>query len=106
MSVELAQRAAGVVGAARERNLTLITAESCTGGRLSVLLSEAPGASDTFHGGFVVYTKKNKTASLGIPENLLKQHTAVSDVVAKAMATGALTGSPADLAAASTGVAR
>ena len=81
MSVELAQRAARVLGAARDRNLTLVTAESCTGGALSVLLAEAPGASDTFHGGFVVYTKENKTAALGIPENLLKEHTAVSDVV-------------------------
>lgn len=105
MSVELAQRAARVLGAARERNLTLVTAESCTGGALSVLLTEAPGASDTFHGGFVVYTKENKTAALGIPENLLKEHTAVSDVVAKAMATAALAASPADLAVAITGVA-
>ena len=75
-----------MLGAARERHLTLVTAEPCTGGALSVLLTEAPGASDTFHGGFVVYTKENKTAALGIPENLLKEHTAVSDVVAKAMA--------------------
>jgi nicotinamide-nucleotide amidase len=105
MSVELAQRAARVLGAARKRNLTLIAAESCTGGLLCVLLSEAPGASDAFHGGFVVYTKKNKTAALGIPENLLKEHTAVSEAVAKAMATRALARSPADLAAAITGVA-
>jgi nicotinamide-nucleotide amidase len=105
MSVELAQRAARVLGAACERNLTLVTAESCTGGALSVLLSEAPGASDRFHGGFVVYTKQNKTAALGIPEILFKEHTAVSDAVAKAMAMGALASSPADLAAAITGVA-
>jgi nicotinamide-nucleotide amidase len=105
MSVALAQLAAHVLGKVRERNLTLVTAESCTGGAMSVLLSEAPGASDTFHGGFVVYTKENKTAALGVPATLLKEHTAVSEAVAKAMATNAIAHSPADLAAAITGVA-
>jgi nicotinamide-nucleotide amidase len=105
MSIELAQLAARVLGKARERNLTLVTVESCTGGAMCMLLTGAPGASDTLHGGFVVYTKANKTAALGIPATLLKEHTAVSEEVAKAMAIAALAHSPADLAAAITGVA-
>ena len=105
MSVELAQLAASVLGAAREHKLTLVTAESCTAGGLAVLLSEAPGASETLHGSFVVYTKDQKTKALGIAAELLRRHTAVCEPVAKAMAVNALERSMADLAIAITGVA-
>jgi nicotinamide-nucleotide amidase len=105
MSVELAQSAARVLGAARERKLTLVTAESCSAGGLAMLLSEAPGASDTLHGGFVVYTKDQKMKALGIDAELLQRHTAVCEPVAKAMAVNALERSMADLAVAITGVA-
>ena len=98
MSVELAQLAARVLGEARERKLTLVTAESCSAGALAVLLSEAPGASDAFHGGIVVYTKDHKTAALGVPPDLMRRHTAVSEPVAKAMAVGALERSTAHIA--------
>jgi nicotinamide-nucleotide amidase len=90
---------------AKDRGLTLATAESCTAGCLATLLSDAPGASDCFHGGFVVYTKQNKSAMLGVPAELIAAHTAVSQPVVEAMATGVLERCPADVALAITGVA-
>lgn len=90
---------------AHERNLTLVTVESCTAGALACALSRADGASQVLHGGFVVYTKANKVAAVGVPWEVLRTHTAVSVEVARAMAVGGLSRSPADLAIAITGVA-
>ena len=90
---------------ARRRNLTIVTAESCTAGLLAALLSEAPGAADQLHGGFVAYTKANKAKTLGVSEELLRRRGAVCGEVALAMAKGALERSPATLAVAITGVA-
>ena len=72
------------------RQLTLITAESCTAGALSQRLADAPGAGLRFHGGFVAYTKAQKNCALGVPAELLRQQGAVSGEVARAMAEGAL----------------
>jgi nicotinamide-nucleotide amidase len=96
--------AAQVVALAQERNLTLVTAESCTAGLLTHILSLAAGAGDILHGGFVTYTKDNKTKALGVSSTLLATETAVSRKVAEAMAIGALERSPADMALAVTGV--
>jgi PncC family amidohydrolase len=90
---------------AHTAKLTLVTVESCTAGALANALSEAEGASDFLHGGFVVYTKANKVSAVGVPEELIAKYTAVSAPVAKAMAEGALRKSPADVAIAITGVA-
>jgi nicotinamide-nucleotide amidase len=73
----------------RARGETLSVAESCTGGMLGERITAIPGSSDYFLGGFLVYTDRIKTALLGVPEALLKEHTAVSEPVAKAMAAGA-----------------
>ena len=97
--------AARVMKLAEARRMTLATAESCTAGSLAHLLSETPGATKVLHGGFIVYTKDNKTAALGVPKELIATHTAVSGKVASAMAKGALQRCPADIAAAVTGVA-
>ena len=97
--------AARVVRLAKERGLTLATVESCTAGALATLLAEAPGAADTFHGGFIVYTKANKSAAVGVPPALIEKHTAVSAAVAQAMARGGLDRCPADIVVAITGVA-
>jgi nicotinamide-nucleotide amidase len=94
-----------VLARAKAKNLTLVTAESCTSGLLASVLSEAPGAAEYLHGGFVTYTKHNKVVALGVPEDVLQSKGAVCDEVARAMAEGALKRSPADLAAAITGVA-
>jgi nicotinamide-nucleotide amidase len=102
---DLAQLAERALAAARRRNLTIVTAESCTAGKLSALLSEAPGAGEHLHGGFVIYTKANKVKALGVDAELLKAKGAVCREVAVAMAEGALHRSPADVAVAITGVA-
>jgi PncC family amidohydrolase len=90
---------------AQAAELTLVTVESCTAGALAHALSETEGASDFLHGGFVVYTKANKVSAVGVPKELVSEHTAVSAPVVKAMADGALRRSPADIAIAITGVA-
>ncbi len=83
----------------------VVTAESCTGGSLAALLARTPGAGDVFFGGFVSYGKGFKTHVLGVPSDLIKKTTAVSEQVAHAMAWGALSKTRADLSMAITGVA-
>jgi nicotinamide-nucleotide amidase len=95
---DLASAAVRVLEVAKKRNLTIVTAESCTAGMHSSILSEAPGAAEHLHGGFVTYTKENKTKSLGVSEHLVIGKDAVCAEVAIAMAEGALKRSPADLA--------
>lgn len=100
-SASLAQQ---LVAGANELDLTIATAESCTAGALAVALADAEGGGRAFHGGFVVYTKTNKTAALGVPAGLISAYTAVSRAVAEAMAANVLDRTPADLALAITGV--
>ena len=101
----LVKRAAEVVKLAKQCNCTIVTAESCTGGLLAAVLAEAPGASRQLQGGFVTYTKDQKTIALGIPRALLEREGAVSEAAARAMAEGALVRSIADLSVSITGVA-
>lgn len=105
MTSTLASLAKQVLDAARERNLSIVTAEFCTAGKLSTLLSDVPGAGEQLHGGFVTYSKTAKTRLLGVSEVLLQQRGAVCADVAIAMAQGALERSPANVAVAITGVA-
>ena len=105
MSHAIKDQVARVMKLAKERDMTLATVESCTAGLLAYMLSEGEAASDTLHGGFIVYTKENKTAAAGVPEALLSVHTAVSAEVAQAMAEGGLARCPADAVIAITGVA-
>ena len=102
---DLPELAREVVARAASKHLSIVTAESCTAGKLSALLSEAPGAAEHLQGGFVTYTKANKIKSLGVSDNLLREKGAVCHDVALAMAQGALARSPADLAVSITGVA-
>src|SRR4051794_41766457 len=88
-----------------DAELTIATAESCTGGMLAALLTDIEGAGHGFDRGFVTYTKEAKTELLGIEPSLLDRNDAVSEVVARAMAEGALKRSKADLAVAITGFA-
>lgn len=94
-----------VLALARRKGLTIVTAESCTCGMLAHALSQAEGAGDHLHGGFLTYTKTAKHAVLGVPAALLASKGAVCEEVARAMAQGALERSPADLSVAITGVA-
>lgn len=88
-----------------DQDLTIATAESCTGGMLAALLTDIEGAGHAFERGFVTYTKEAKAELLGIPRNLLEDNDAVSETVARAMAEGALARSQADLAFGVTGFA-
>jgi nicotinamide-nucleotide amidase len=103
-SKRLADLAKRTLDAAKAKGWSVVTAESCTAGKLAALLSEAPGASEHLHGGFVTYTKDNKTRAL-VSAELLRQKSAVCVDVAVAMAEGALARSPANIAVAITGVA-
>jgi nicotinamide-nucleotide amidase len=79
-----------VVGAMlRERQLTIAVAESCTGGLLASRLTDVPGSSDYVERGFVCYSNRAKTELVGVPEALIREHGAVSEPVARAMAVGA-----------------
>jgi nicotinamide-nucleotide amidase len=70
----------------RERSATLSVAESCTGGLLGERITRVPGSSDYFRGGFLTYTDAMKTWLLGVPAELIAEHTSVSEAVAIAMA--------------------
>ena len=88
-----------------ERDLSLATAESCTGGMLASLLTDVQGVAHAFERGFVTYTNESKNEMLGVPIDLLEARGAVSKEVAIAMAEGALEKSRANIALSVTGFA-
>lgn len=89
----------------RSLNKTLAVAESCTGGLLSSSFTEIAGISKVFHGGAVCYHNDAKVQMVEVPESMLKQHGAVSEEVAIAMATGACEKFGADYGLSVTGFA-
>ncbi len=88
----------------KERGFKLAVAESCTGGLLSARLVNVPGSSQYFAGGFVVYSNELKTKVLGVNEETIRKHGAVSEYVCRQMAVGALQKTDADIALAITGI--
>lgn len=90
---------------ADDRGMLVATAESCTGGLLSTILTGLPGLSHSFECGFVVYSDEAKTRLLGVPPALVARCGAVSRQVALAMAEQALERGAADVALAITGFA-
>jgi nicotinamide-nucleotide amidase len=94
-----------VLSLAEARGLRLATAESCTGGMVAARLTGVPGSSASFVGGVVSYADDVKRAELDVPEEMLRDHGAVSAEVAAAMAEGARRRLGADVAVAVTGVA-
>ena len=84
---------------------TLATAESCTGGYLAHKITSVPGASAVFLEGFVTYADEAKARALGVPADLIRQHGAVSEPVARAMAEGAMREANAAFGLATTGIA-
>lgn len=83
----------------------MATAESCTGGLIAGACTELSGSSNWFERGFVTYSNQAKTDLLGVDADLLRQHGAVSEAVARAMVDGALQRAPVQVAVAVTGVA-
>lgn len=102
---EVEEGARKLLERACQQDLTIATAESCTGGLLASLLTDVEGASHAFERGFVVYTNEAKSELLGIPLDLIETANAVSEPVARAMAEGALKASRADIALSITGFA-
>ncbi len=89
----------------REQNLTLATAESCTGGLAAKRMTDLPGASQVFKGGVVCYANEVKHNILGVAQETLDQYGAVSAETAKELAVGACKVLGSDLAVSITGVA-
>jgi nicotinamide-nucleotide amidase len=88
-----------------EHNLSIVTAESCTGGWLAKCCTDIAGSSAWFDRGFVTYSNASKQDMLNVNQQTLITHGAVSQYVAEEMAQGALNNSQADIAVAITGIA-
>lgn len=86
-----------------QKDWTLATAESCTGGKLASLFTQHAGASAYFKGSVVSYATELKKSLLGVSEDVISKHSVVSDQVALAMAKGVLRQTGADVAVATTG---
>jgi len=89
----------------KDKGLILSTAESCTGGLIAAAITEREGSSQVFDRGFVTYSNEAKMDMLGVSNDLLNQHGAVSDQCAKDMAIGAINNSQADISVSVTGIA-
>jgi nicotinamide-nucleotide amidase len=89
----------------RAKNATLATAESCTGGRVAAMITAVPGASAYYRGSVLAYANEVKTGLLGVSEEELKAHGAVSRQVVEQMAQGACRALKTDYAVATSGVA-
>ena len=102
---DLARLAARVgrrlLGSQRE----LATAESCTGGWIAKALTDVAGSSRWFTEGFVTYSNESKISRLGVPRSVLRHDGAVSEAVARALATGTLKRAAVNVAVAVTGIA-
>jgi len=94
-----------IVEEMRSHHLTLSTAESCTGGGLGNAITNVPGSSDVFLGGVIAYSNELKKKLLGVSENTLKKHGAVSKQTAEAMAKSIRTLTGSDIGIGITGIA-
>ncbi len=100
-----AELAVGLCELAVGRRVTLGVAESCTGGLVAATITDVPGSSQYFLGGVVSYANEVKTTVLGVPEQLLAAHGAVSAEVALAMARGVRSLLGSDVGLGITGIA-
>ena len=105
MKDEIANLCAELAQLLPERGWMLATAESCTGGQISGACTDLAGSSLWFERGFVTYSNEAKSESLGVDPALIAAHGAVSEVVARAMAFGAIRHSHAQASVAVTGIA-
>jgi len=87
------------------RNISVTTAESCTGGAIATAITEVAGSSQWFEQGFITYSNTAKQALLGVKAELIQSHGAVSQAVVEAMATGALSMADAGVSVAVSGIA-
>lgn len=101
----LVEKAQQVVDANRAAGRRIVVVESCTGGLVGAAITEVPGSSAVFDGGFITYANEAKTGFVGVGADVIEQFGAVSIETAWAMARGGLKNSRADVAVAITGVA-
>jgi len=101
----LLARAAALIARYRALGWMIATAESCTGGLVSGLLTEIAGSSAVLERGFVVYSNRAKQDLLGVSAQTLAEFGAVSAETVREMALGALAHSAADVAVSITGIA-
>ena len=94
-----------IVTEACNKNIKIVTAESCTGGLISAYITSVSGSSEVFERGFVTYSNKAKAEILEVNKTSLNQFGAVSNQVAKEMAEGCLKNSDSDIAVSVTGIA-
>lgn len=87
------------------KSMTLVTAESCTGGMIASAMTDRAGSSSVFERGYITYSNEAKHECLDVPADTLKTYGAVSEQTATAMAQGALNNSKADIAVSVTGIA-
>ena len=89
----------------KKKNLSIATAESCTGGLLAHLLTNISGSSEYFERGVITYSNISKIELLGIPKETIKDYGAVSEETARAMALGIKERSNVDIGISTTGIA-
>ena len=104
-SMELRRISAWAVKTMKEKNVTVATAESCTGGLISKCITDVAGSSAVLAGGMVTYTNRIKTDVLGVDASIIEEHTEVSHACAKAMAERAKILFGTDYALSATGYA-
>ncbi|MFS8285092.1 nicotinamide-nucleotide amidase [Escherichia coli] len=102
---ELMQLSEQVGQALKARGATVTTAESCTGGWVAKVITDIAGSSAWFERGFVTYSNEAKAQMIGVREETLAQHGAVSEPVVVEMAIGALKAACADYAVSISGIA-
>ncbi len=94
-----------VAGLLKEKGLTVAVAESCTGGYLSKTITDLPGSSGYFWGGAVTYSNEAKNSLIGVNNDIISHHGAVSEETAREMAWGVKKASGSNIAIAITGIA-
>ena len=88
-----------------QKNMRLVTAESCTGGLIAASMTDRSGSSAVYERGYITYSNESKIEELGVKSETIEIYGAVSEQTAAEMATGALKNSRADIALSVTGVA-
>ena len=105
MEKELEDLAGRTVRMLRERGMTVTAVESCTGGMISKLLTDIPGASEVYRGGFITYSDETKHGFVGVRRETLIEYTAVSRETAQEMVLGGIKAAGADAGISVTGYA-
>ncbi len=105
MASNLDKTVTNVVELLKQRGWTIATAESCTGGLLSELITSVSGASEVFELGICTYSERIKHEFLGVPEEEIRKYGVVSEQVAASMVSGLRERSGADVCVSVTGIA-